>query len=345
MTEIGDPSVVEYLDTGKQGPVDVARAILVFGKNSATYKFALAKTLFEMDAKSEASYGELGEKFLGHLVEHHKICPHQYNRGSTRLSNAIDEYILSKISWDDLFNIAEQSIYNNVFDAFHVIGGGSINRNYVLFEHDKSRKKIVLTDNLNNLQTHDDLRSSLLDESEARWRVVEEAWRSNVSPMMILDERDKLFFTKVGDHRINLRSAVSTLMPYQFGKCFYCECALKDDLSREADQFPDVDHVLPLSLLTKNYPAEILNPNGVWNLVLSCRRCNRGVLGKSDSIPDIRFYEKLLSRNVYFTKEHKHAMRFSVLKSLGVSNQLGVRERMKEIYKPFHFLHKWSPNV
>jgi 5-methylcytosine-specific restriction endonuclease McrA len=343
MGEIRDPIVAGYLDKSEQSPIDVARSILVFGKNSATYKFALAKTLFEMTPRSEASYSEIGEKFLRHLVEHHKICPNQHTRGATKLSQAIERFLIEEMTWSELFSVAEQSIYNNVFDAFHVIGGGSLEGKYALFEHDKSRKKIVLTGNLNALQSEDRLKSDLLSESEARWRVVEEAWRGNISPMMLLDEREKLFFTTVGDYRINLRSAVSTLMPYQFGKCFYCNCILDESLSSHEDQFPDVDHVLPISLLVREFPMNVLNPNGVWNLVLACKRCNRGHKGKGGSVPNIMHYEHLLDRNVYFTREHKHAMRYSILTSLSVSNHIEVKRRMQEIYKPFNFFPKWTP--
>ncbi len=343
--EIKDSVVADYLHKSQQTPVDVTRSILVFGKNSATYKFALSKTLLEMAPVSEASYAEIGENFLRHLVEHHKICPHQNKRDGTDLSKAMDKYVANNLSWNEVFGVAEKSIYNNVFDAFHNIGGGSIDKRCSLFEHDKLRKKIVLTDNLNLLQSNDTVKADLLSESEARWRVVEEAWRGNLSPLMLLDEREKLFFTTVGDHRINLRSAVPTLMPYQFGACFYCGCALKESVSSHDDEFPDVDHVLPISLLVKEFPTEALNPNGVWNLVLACRRCNRGTDGKGGSIPHAIYFERLLARNIYFTKEHKHAMKYSVLKSLGARNHVDVKQRMQEIYKPFSFFYKWSPRL
>lgn len=344
MNDIKDPSVAEYLSIGSDTPIEVARAVLVFGKNSATYKFALAKTLLELNPSSEMKYGDIGQIFLKHLVEHHQICPHQHNRGETKLTRAIDDHLAGKLPWDRLFDVAEESIYNNVFDAFHKLGGGEIERSAALFEHDREHKKITLTDSLNSLQENEEVKSVLLAETEARWRVVEEAWRKNVSPNLILDTREKSFYTTVNEHRVNLRSAVDTLMPYQYGKCFYCSCPLNKYANQLDDQFPDVDHVLPLSLIVRQYPAPDFNPNGVWNLVLSCRRCNRGVNGKMDQKPHERFYQQLEIRNVYFTKEHKHSMRFSVLTSLNASNASGVTLKMREIYKPFHFFSGWQPN-
>ena len=42
-------------------------------------------------------------------------------------------------------------IYNNVFDAFHNVGGGSIKKEHLLFEHLPHEKKLVLTDMVENL--------------------------------------------------------------------------------------------------------------------------------------------------------------------------------------------------
>ena len=43
--------------------------------------------------------------------------------------------------------------------------------------------------------------------------------------------------------------------------------------------------------------SEFLNINQVWNLVLSCKECNRGSLGKFDKIPEVSFVEDLNKRN------------------------------------------------
>jgi len=345
LDEIKDSVVTEYLGEGTQAPLEVARAVLVFGKNSATYKFSLAKTLLEFDASSEVKYGDIGQKFLKHLIEHHELCPHQHNRSSTKLTKAIDKHLAEELSWNDLFSIAEESIYNNVFEAFHTVGGGKIKESAVLFENNKSQKKLTLTESMNSLQEDNEQKSILIGETEARWRVVEEAWRKNLSPLLILDERENSFYTTVNDHRINLRSAVETLLPYQFGTCFYCRCLLDESLHHMEDQFPDVDHVMPLSLLVRQFPQSDFNPNGVWNLVISCKRCNRGKNGKFDTIPNEALYEQLFRRNVYFTKEHKHSMRFSVLKSLDVLSVPEMIKRMKDIYNPFKFIRGWTPNV
>jgi 5-methylcytosine-specific restriction endonuclease McrA len=343
LDSIKHPIILGYLQQSGDQAVEVTRAILVFGKNSATYKFALLKTLMESPAVDQLKHEEIGEPFLKHLVEHHRNCPHQHNRGETKLTKAIDDYIHENTTWNELFKVAEASIYNNVFDAFQNIGGGTIEKDHLLFEHDKKGKRIVLTDNLNGVLDNEGARQLLSQEAEARWRVVEEAWRGNLSPLLSYDDRDRSFYTKVGDHRVNLRSAVDTLRPYQHGRCFYCNCTLREDVGKEHDTFADVDHVIPLSLLVRQPLKPGVNPNGVWNLVLACKKCNRGEQGKFDTVPHKSFFERLLARNLYMTEEHKHSMKYSVLASLGVTYQNQVKQQLQQIYQPFHFFPKWSP--
>ena len=48
------------------------RAIILFGRNSASYKFALAKVLFDLaeDGIRSASLSELAVPYSRHLTEH-----------------------------------------------------------------------------------------------------------------------------------------------------------------------------------------------------------------------------------------------------------------------------------
>ena len=46
------------------------------------------------------------------------------------------------------------------------------------------------------------------------------------------------------------------------------------------------------------------NLNGVWNLVLSCRDCDRGVQGKMTWVPEIRLLERLHRRNCFLIDSH-----------------------------------------
>ena len=58
-------------------------------------------------------------------------------------------------------------------------------------------------------------------------------------------------------------------------------------------------NILPL------FPCILINYNiahpidGIWNLVLACVSCNRGVGGKFDQLPQLRFLERLHTRNEF----------------------------------------------
>ena len=350
MTEISNPTVLNYYEASSNDSLEATRAILLFGKNAATYKFALLKTLMEFNPKSSLDYSDIGQIFLKHLVEHHRSCPHQHQRKTpTELSKKMTAYIAGETNWDSLFSTAEDSIYNNVFDALQNIGSGSISDAHRLIEHDKSNRKIILTDNLNMIQSNDKLRQLVTEESEARWRVVEEAWRNDITPLMILDERDKSFYTRTKDHRVNLRSAVATIGPYQKGRCFYCGKLWDESADSQEHNFPEVDHFIPLSMLARK-PFKGVNPNGVWNLVISCMNCNRGHKGKLDQIADASYFDRLLARNYYYTEEHKHSMRFSILESLSVEQSITkakqtvrLKEKHIELYRSFDYASKWKP--
>ena len=319
----------------------MTRAIMLFGKNTASYKFALMDSLVKLKPTNSVSYDDIRDNFVSVFLEHYRDCPNQFTRGSTKFTEACDKHLAGILTWDELISVAERNIYNNVFDAFHHLGGGSISREHILFEHHPKERRLVLTGALNEIQSSPELRDSIISENAARWRVVEEAWRNSISPSMILDPENGLFYTIVNRERINLRSAVKTLEPYQKGLCFYCGIKLRSEGGAEFRDYPDVDHCIPLSLF-KVVPFAY-NPNGVWNLVLACRDCNRGPDGKFDKVPARIFFEALTKRNLYFAEEHKHSMRFSVLSSLGINSTAQILPAMQKLYKLFDSFEKWKP--
>ena len=157
---------------------------------------------------------------------------------------------------------------------------------------------------------------------------------------IIYDKQNEIFYSNCRNQRIGLRSAVDVLSPYQKGKCFYCGRQLDKEGGSQSPSFPDVDHVFPLEMLVK---LNIINPNGIWNLVIACMKCNRGADGKFMTPPCIEYFEKLLKRNVLFVEEHNHSLRNSILLSLNARNKAAVTERMKAIFKHFDFIKGWKP--
>jgi len=345
MSEIKKEEIKHFL-TDHNTVQNTFRTLVLFGKNTATYKFAFCHALLKQKSQNAIRYDDLRDDFVTEFIKHYEHNPHQFNQGATKFTQAIDGYLKSDRSssdWTGLIDVAEQSIYNNVFDAFQNVGSGTIDTPYLLFEHNKKNKTLILTDNTNSILENPELVQEISLENQSRWNVVEEAWRSQLSPNLLeYSEVDNTFYSINELGRVGLRSAVDVLLPYQKGKCFYCKRPLNRFTKPQEDNFPDVDHFLPFSLLS----SEILsgaNRNGVWNLVIACKSCNRGEQGKFSAPPDAEFFNKLLSRNLLYVEEHKHSLRNSILLSLNVMNKNEVRSKMKLLHSQFKMFKGWKP--
>jgi 5-methylcytosine-specific restriction endonuclease McrA len=337
--------LIKYYNEIDESPITTFRTVLLFGRNSSTFKFALTSALIKQNPKNALSYEEVRDDFLKELFKHYKENPNQWNRGTNSVTEAFDQYSKDG-DWNNLLVIAERNIYNNVFDAYHNVGGASIKDNFILFEHDKKSKQLVLTDNLNSVLENPELMQTIENENQSRWKIVEEAWSAGISPnLLVYDEDGNLYSVRdEKQERVNIRSAVNALMPYQHGRCFYCNRPLNIHADKQDEDFPDVDHVYAHSqgnLIRSTF--ENVNTNGIWNLVIACMKCNRGSDGKFDSPPNPMFGDKLKNRNELFTEEHKHSLRNSILISLGVLNSKQVGSRMIQIELLFSRLNGWKP--
>lgn len=65
------------------------------------------------------------------------------------------------------------------------------------------------------------------------------------------------------------------------------------------------------------------NPNGVWNLVLACRDCNRGAGGKFDCVPALELVSRLHRRNEFLITSH-HPLRETLIAQTGATPALRV---------------------
>ena len=69
-------------------------------------------------------------------------------------------------------------------------------------------------------------------------------------------------------------------------------------------------------------PHGVADPiDGVWNLVLSCTDCNRGVGGKFDAIPRLHLLERLDTRNEFLIGSH-HPLRETLMAQTGRTARL-----------------------
>ena len=297
------------------------RGIILFGRNVASYKFALGKSIIELarDEKTFLSLEELAPVFSQHICEHLKHTPKQITSKGSQFLNACKDFNTGAISHQQLLETTVKKGFQNVIDAFHIVNQGPVPVKFYIDER-VARKGINLTDDLLNLANSSEA-ENLLQEVEARWRLVETAWSLGVAPrlMMVSREDDRLIYSDA-NRRIDISSSRDSLNGYQKGRCFYCDGMIS--LENNSENFCDVDHLLP-HMLCHASPFKTINIDGVWNLCLSCRDCNRGEGGKSSKVPHIRFLKKLHQRNEYYIRSH-HPLRETI------KNQTGETEKIRQ---------------
>ncbi len=322
------------------------RSVILFGNNVASYKFALGKSLLEL-ADADDTFiplARLAEPFSRNLLEHIKGGRKQATSRSSKFLEACKQRIQGEITQDELIGITTRRGFVNVIDAFHIVNGTEISTRFFQDERKStagSPKGIRLTDELFRLK--DTFQSvNLPHEVEARWRLVEAAWDLSIARNLITvthDHEKGLLFTRDSElRRVDVTSSRSALNGYQKGKCFYC---FRDIAVGEHGGFPaEVDHFFPHVL---KQHAVTVNVNGVWNLVLACQRCNRGVAGKSARVPAPRLLERLNRRNDFLIASN-HPLRETLMQQTGrVSHERREFLQKMDDWAIERLIHRWEP--
>ena len=291
------------------------RSIILLGRNTASYKFSLAKTLLELPTEDNfVELDDLALPFSKHITDHLKTNDKQATGSSNTYLDACRKFNRDEIALDELLQITKRQGFRYVLDAFHNVAKSETPK---FFEESSGRKKgLTLTDNFYELIKGKQY-LNLNFEVDSRWSLWETAISLNINPKLIeihLDESgDKLFVFDDKVRRVDVTSSREALSGYQKGSCFYCRQGIR--IEQGLNDSCDVDHFFP-HILTQ---FSIFNLNQVWNLVLSCQECNRGKGGKFERIAHISFLEKLNTRNNYYIKSH-HPLRETII------NQTGRRE-------------------
>ncbi len=320
------------------------RAIILFGKNSATYKFAFAKALLEIVEKQQTriSLSELSIPFANSIVEHLRVTEKQGNSPSSKFLEGCRKYLNQLISKEELYGITEKHGFVYVVDAFQNLNGGVIPDKFFEKNFHSGKKEIVISDNLLKIKELFQYRN-LEQEVEARWKLVETAWNLQINPNLLevkYDEDNSLFFIENDFmRRTDVTSARDSLNGYQKGKCFY---SFQDISINKTDiQICSVDHFLP-HVNKREHSRAGANINGVWNLVLAETSVN---LDKKAMIPENRFLERLFSRNEFYI-ESKHPLAETII------NQTGLTKQSRRKFLEFHYnlalscsIHKWKPKI
>ena len=163
------------------------RRIVLFGRNVASYKFALSKSLMELASQEveAVSLAELAVPFSKHICAHLNGCDRQATSKSSRFLDACRFHNAGQISDTELVDATVLLGFNNVIDAFHVVGDGDVETRFFVDERRTPTRGIRLTDSLLGMCQDNDAVGDLTAESEARWRLVESAWTARASGEML----------------------------------------------------------------------------------------------------------------------------------------------------------------
>ncbi|MDI1495672.1 MAG: HNH endonuclease [Cenarchaeum symbiont of Oopsacas minuta] len=274
-------------------------SIMVKGRKTNTYKFALAKFLLDftdnftesqiLNMKSHGQFATIdySDTAMGFLKYYwHQECKYRIRQNSdvNKLPYVVriirEEFDVNdaKKSFSDLsdkkkekaaFRIQSRVFgsgqYSNVVPCFQNLPNlGSDDKN-VFYNFDSKRimirPEVLLFFKIN--------KHCLLKTVVLEWSKFLE--RRNNMPMLISKIENDIV------RRGNL-AKYKKMFAYDFYKCFYCECRLYQKSIH-------VDHFIPWSYIFED---------DAWNLVLACNECN---CKKSDSLAQKSFLTSLIDRN------------------------------------------------
>jgi hypothetical protein len=292
---------------------DCWRGVVLYGRNTASYKFALASALLSLKPESGelVKLEDLAPAFACSIAEHLKVAPKQITTANGRFIQAC----LAFNQDGDMSRLVDLTVahgFANVIDAFHVVGSSPVHHAFFIDER-KAHRGVRITDEFSQMLAGWQA-VNLGEEVAARWSLVETAWNLGVSANLLSVQHDsglgELFAIDASQRRRSVTSSRSALNGYQKGRCFYCHAELQLVGER---MNTDVDHFFPHRLKQAGLGV---NLDGVWNLVLACPSCNRGAKGKFDRIPSLRLLERLHQRNEYLIGSH-HPLRETLMQQTG----------------------------
>jgi 5-methylcytosine-specific restriction endonuclease McrA len=173
---------------------------------------------------------------------------------------------------EKLVDAAVRSIPGMVMQKFHNLPGqGEVAHRFYELDKGSGAKRIVrLTPELRAVAA--DHSGVLGDELDARWKIVETSFDAGIGRNLLgglqFDATNGQL--TVGAQRVPLTGLRSSIDGFQYGRCFYC----REPLGNLHGPDVEVDHVFPFKWMTTGSWREP-DLNGVWNLVLAHKPCNR----------------------------------------------------------------------
>lgn len=299
----------------KSTSADAWRALVLFGRNTAAYKFAFGRSLLSIaeTGRDRIVLEDLAPLYCDELIRHLRKQPKQTTNPSSSFLDACVQHEAGQLSREDLLSITMKEGFRYVVGAFQNLRGGALEHTFYS-QGGPGSGHLELHDGLLDLASSS-VRLDLMNETESRWQLVETAWSLGLSERVLeVGSGDHLALV-VGGDRTNVTSSRGALNGYQKGHCFYCFAEIST-VPGDA-RLGEVDHFLPFSLRSA---LPDLNINGVWNLVLACSNCN-GPHGKWDRLPQVKYLKRLHTRNEFLIQS-KHPLRESLIAQTGSTSQM-----------------------
>ena len=294
-------------------PASDWRHIIRFGRNVASYKFALGRVLLELGRQQRTfvPLDDLAVPYAAAICEHLRVEDRQSTSAMSRFLDACRSRNRGELDDARLAEVTARLGFANVIDAFHIGRDGQPTQTPFFVDERSSRQGITLTDHL--LALANGVQSSVLPlEVDARWNLVQTSWGLGlgtrvVSAEITPDEEAVDLYVPARLRRGPITGVRDALSGYQDGRCAYCNELFTDIGTKRVA----VDHVLPFVLMTQGWADGDLHQ--IWNFVLACYACNSA---KRDRPPGADWMPWLEKRSEHLIASH-HPLRETLITQLG----------------------------
>jgi len=317
------------------------RHIVRFGRNVASYKFALGQSLLGLAARQQTfvRLEDLAVPYAAAICEHLQVEDRQSTSAQSRFLDACRSHNRGELDAGKLAEATERLGFANVVDAFHVSRGGQPTQTRFFVDERASRQGITLTDHL--LELANGQQATVLPrEVDARWNLVQLSWGLRLGTRLVgfemtPDDDAVDLYAPVLLRRGPITGVRAALSSYQDGRCAYCQSTFTDiGTSRVA-----VDHVLPFVLMTRGWPDGDLHQ--VWNLVLACYACNSA---KRDRPPAAGWMPWLERRGEHVI-DSQHPLRETLISQLGPDPGRRHQTLVRRHTAATEMIPPWKPPV
>jgi HNH endonuclease len=153
------------------------RHIVRFGRNVASYKFALGQALLDLAARQQTfvPLPDLAVPYAAGLCQHLQAEDRQSTSAQSQFLDACRSRNRGELDDARLAELTVRLGFANVIDAFHVSRGGQPTQTRFFADERASRQGITLTDHLLELANGQQAKV-LPREVDARWNLVQLSW-------------------------------------------------------------------------------------------------------------------------------------------------------------------------